>query len=191
MTEREELETALARAEAAQKYLEAALVKAESALVNTATDVATIGASRDEASAKVERARARCRQLRSALVNSNHSEFITRSRERVDTRVKQSEELSKREVTANPPSIQSRDHTLRVENKRSQGESRRRKPIRLIKIGLPGQERSPKDAHARSTLIRQAIGFLALILAYLLYFHIDVQLQILRLLSRIFAWAPP
>jgi hypothetical protein len=188
VTKREELQSALAEAEAAREYLEAALAKAEAALVNTVTDAAKIDANRTEANAKVDKARARCRQLRAALVDPDHSRHITRSRKRVDTLVKQSEELSKREAAASTPSIQSRDHDLRGENIRSQDESPRRKPIHRFEIGFSGQEPSPRDALARSTLIRQTIELLGLVFAYLLYFHIDVQLQILRLPS-LLVWA--
>jgi len=189
VSKRKELEAALAQAEAAREYLEAALAKAEAALVNTVTDAAKIDANRAEANAKVDKVRARCRQLRTALIDPDHSERITRSRERLDTLVKQSDELSKREATASTPSIQSRDHDLRGGNKRSQDESRRRKPIHQFKMGFSGQEPSPRDALARSTLIRQTIELLGLVFAYLLYFHIDVQLQILRL-PLIFVSAP-
>lgn len=183
MTKREALEAALSQAEAAREYLEADLAKAKAALVNTVTDASKIDANSAEANAKVDKARARCRQLRAALVEMDHSEGITRSRERLDTLIKQSEELSKREATASTPSIQSRDHALRGETKRSQDESRKRKPIHRFKIRFSGQEPSPRDVLARSRLIYQTIELLALILTYLLYFHIDVQLQILRLPS--------
>lgn len=45
------------------------------------------------------------------------------------------------------------------------------------------QETRPEAAHAGLPLLRQAISLLALVLAYLLYFHIDVRLQILKLIS--------
>jgi len=188
VTKREGLEAALAQAEAARQYLEAALAKAEAALVNTVTDAAKIDANRAEASAKVDKSRARCRELRAALVKPDHSEFITRSRERLNTLIEQSEEVSKREASASPPSIQSRDHALRGENKRSEDESRRRKLAHRFNMDFSARERSPRDALVRTTLIRQTIGLLALVLSYLLYFHIDVQLQILRLPS-ILVWA--
>lgn len=189
MTKGEELEDALAQAEAARDYLEAALAKAEAALVNTVTDAAKVDADRADANAKVDKARARCRQLRAALVDPDHSNRITRSRERSDTRITQPEELSKRKATSNPPSIQSRDHALRCEDERSQDKSRRGKSNHRFNINFPGKELGLKDALERSTLIRQTIELLALVLAYLLYFHIDVQLQILRLRSIIFVLA--
>jgi chromosome segregation ATPase len=186
VTKREELAVALAQAEAAREYLEAALAKAEAALVNSVTDAARIDANWAEANAKVDKVRARCRQLHAALADPDHAEFITRSRERMDTLIKQSEELSRREATASPPSIQSRDHALRGENKRSEDESRRRKLVHRFNIGFSARER--REVVARSPLVRQTIGLLALVLTYLLYFHIDVQLQILRLPS-LLVWA--
>jgi hypothetical protein len=190
VTKREELETALAKAEAAREYLEAALAEAEAALVNSVTDSAKIDANRAEASTKVDKVRARCRQLHAALVDPDHSEFITRSRERMDTLASQAEELSKREATASPPWMQSRDHALRGENKRSEDESRRRKLVHRFKIGFSARERSLRYAVKNSPLVRQTIGLLALVLTYLLYFHIDVQLQIMRL-PMIFVLPPP
>src|SRR3972149_5185669 len=170
VTKRQELEADLAKAEAHREYLEAALAEAKAALLNTVTDASKIDANRDEVNAKVDKARARCRQLRAALVELDHAgEFETRSRERMGTLIRQSEELSKQELTASPPSIRSRDHAVRGENRGSQDES--------------GKEPSPKDALARSTLIRQTIEFFFLVFAYLLYFHIDVQLQIVTLPS--------
>jgi chromosome segregation ATPase len=178
VTKREELEAALAQAEAAREYLEAALAKAEAALVKTVTDAAKIDANWAEASAKVDKVRARCRQLRAALVDPDHSERITRSRDRLDTLIKQSGELSKPEATASTSSIQSRDHALRGENKRSQDESRRRKSIRRF-----------INAFATSPRVRETIGLLALVLAYLQYYYFDVQLQIMSLPSP-FAFPP-
>jgi len=188
MTKGETIEDALAQAEAARERLEAALAEGEAALINAVSDAAKVDANWADANVKVEKARARCRQLRAALGNQDHSKRITRSRVRTDTAIRQSEELPKRELSANPPAIPSRDRALHNENKSSQDESRRRNPTRRFKLGFFGQALTPKDARARSTLIRQAIGFLSLVLAYLLYFHIDVQLRILRLLSIISVW---
>ena len=170
VTKRQELEADLAKAEVHREYLEAALAEAKAALLNTVTDASKIDANRDEVNAKVDKARARCRQLRAALVELDHAgEFETRSHERMDTLIRQSEELSKQELTASPPSIRSRDHAVRGENRGSQDES--------------GKEPGPKVALARSTLIRQAIELSCLVFAYLLYFHIDVQLQIVTMPS--------
>ena len=181
MTKREELQVALAKAEAAREYLEAALAKAKAALVNTVTDASKIDANRDEASAKVDMARARCRQLRAALAKPEHSEFITRSRERIGALISQSQELFEREVAASPPSKKS--NGVSSEDNRPKDETRRRKPIHRFMFGYSGQEPSPKVALARSGLMRQTIGLSALVLTYLLYFHIDVQLQIFCLPS--------
>lgn len=189
MTNREDLDVALAQAEAAREYLEAALVKAKAALFDTVTDASKIDANRDEASAKVEKARARCRQLRDALGKPDqpdqpdHSVFITRSRERPSTPINESDELSKREPAANLPSrnlIEDADHG---ESKRFQEESSRAKSLRPSRVGFLARERSLRNVIARSPLVRQTISLFALMLAYLAYFHADVQLQIMSLPS--------
>lgn len=173
MTKREDLEAALAQAEAAQERLEAALAEAKAALVNTVTDASRIDANQAEASAKVEKARARCRQLRAALIEPSRAELITRSRERIDTQSKQSDDLSKREATESPPSKQLSEPAVRGEdNKRSQDESRRQKSIHRV-----------KNALASSRLVRQTMGLAAMTVAYLQYYFLDVQLQILSLPS--------
>lgn len=184
VTKRQELEADLAKAEVHREYLEAALAEAKAALLNTVTDASKIDANRAEVNAKVDKARARCRQLRAALVELDHAgESITRSREQMDTLIRQSEELAKQELTASPPSLPSREHAVRGENEGSQDESGKRKPVHRSKIGLSEKEPGPKDALARSTLIRQTIELFCLVFAYLLYFHIDVQLQIVTLPS--------
>jgi hypothetical protein len=169
---REELEAALAQAETARKYLEAALAEAEAALFNTVTDGAKIDANRAEASAKVDKARARCRELRAALVRSSRSKVRTRSRERIGIPIKQSDELSKREVTASAPSRQLSEHAVHGEDIQAQDGSRRGKPIRRF-----------KDVLATSPHVREIFGLLALVLAYLQYYFLDVQLQIMSLPS--------
>jgi hypothetical protein len=172
VAKREELEIALAKAEAARDRLEAALAKAEAALVNTVTDAASIDANRTEASAKVDKARARCRQLRAALVNPDHSEFITRSRERISNLATQSGEPPRREPAASPPSMPSRESAVRTEDRGSQGQARRPQSVRRIVHAL-----------ATAPCVRESIGLFALVLAYLQYNYFDVQLQIMSLAS--------
>ena len=174
-TEREELEAAISQAEAAREYLEVALVEATAALVNTVTEAGKIDANWAEASVKVEKARARCRELRAALAKPGPSEFIRRSSERLDTLITQSDELSERKATASAPSTILSEHVVRDANKKTQDESRPRKQIHRFKNEL-----------VNSPLTRQTVGLLALVLSYLLYFHIDVQLQIISLQSPFF-----
>jgi hypothetical protein len=183
--EREELEAALAQAEAARDHLEAAFAKAKAALVSTVTDAAKVDANHEEAAAKVEKARARCRQLRAALIDPALSERITRSRSRarIDTVVKQSGGFSKPEAVASPPSTQLTERAVRGEINRSQDRWWRQIPIHRFKFGFFKKKSSHTDSLARATLVRQTIELSGLVFAYLLYFHIDVQLQILRLVS--------
>lgn len=184
-SEREELEAALAQAEAARDHLEVAYAEAKAALVTTVSDAAKVDANHEEAAAKVEKARARCRQLRAALIDPALSERITRSRPRarIDTVAKQSEGFSKPEAAASPPSRPLIARAVPAEIKRSQDKWWRRIPIHRFKIFFSGKKSSHTDALARATLVRQTIELSGLVFAYLLYFHIDVQLQILRLVS--------
>src|SRR3989304_2806063 len=134
---------------------------------------------RAEAYANIDKIRAYCRRARAELIELKHSESIARSGEGVNILIRQLGEVSKRGATASPPSRQSSEHAVRGE--RSHDESRQ--PIHRFSIGFSVQEPSPGNALARPSLARQAIGFVALILAYLQYYYFDVQLQILSLPS--------
>jgi hypothetical protein len=168
---------------AKRKELEAALAKAEAALANAVINTAKLDANRTEANANIDKIRAYCRRARAELIELKHSESTAGSGEEVDILIRQLLEVSKRGSTASPPSRQLSEHAVRGRNKRSQDESSRRKPIHRLNIGFSAQKPSHGNAPARPSLPRQAIGLLALILAYLQYFFLDVQLQILRLPS--------
>ena len=172
MTMREKPEDALAQAEAARKSIEIRLVEAKAVLVKMATDGTTLDASWAEAEAKVEKARARCRQLRAALADPNNQEFITRSRQRIDAMVEHSDDLSKGESIAKPRPVQPRRQAHPSKNEGAFVEPLRRKPF--TRFG---------DALAASVHVREAISLLALVLAYLQYYFLDVQLQIVSLPS--------
>jgi hypothetical protein len=170
---REELEAALAEAEAAEEHLEAELAKAQSALVNTVTDASRIDANREEAQVKVENARARCRQLRAVLANPGHADLITRLRERIDS----STELPggappKQATVASASPDESAGRAVRAEGSESDEGNRQ-----------PRTSHRPMDALAVSLHLRRGIGLLVLVLAYLQYYFLDVQLQIVLLPS--------
>ena len=55
--------------------------------------------------------------------------------------------------------------------------------IRRSGIDTPVQKQISRNARTEPSLARQAVGLLALTSAYLAYFHVDVQLQILMLPS--------
>ena len=158
-----------------REELEAAFAKAEAVLTDAALKAAKADGNRAEANAKLDKARAYCRQLRAALVELNRSD---------------STEAAKREASASPPSTQLSEHSVHGENKTAQDESGQRKPIPRFNVGFSAQEPSPRDAPARPPILRQTIGLLALTLTYLLYFHIDVQLQIVMLPSIFFPLSP-
>ncbi len=157
-----------------RKELEAALANAEAALAEAAINAAKVGANRAEANANLDKTRAYCYRVRAALDELDRSAATAGANEQIDIPVKQSKEVSRQRAIATPPSLQPSRHVDRGDNKRSQDESRRRKPVQRL---------DQSDVLKRSPLTRQAVGLLALVLAYLLYFHIDVQLQIMSLRS--------
>ena len=59
----------------------------------------------------------------------------------------------------------------------------RARSVRRSAAGSSERKPSSKDARASASLLRQSIDLLILVLAYLAYFFIDVQLQILTLRS--------
>lgn len=169
MTKREELEAALARAEAA--------------LVNAVINAAEVDADRVEANAMLDKERAYCRQVRAALVELNRSESIVFRcldlscdllfSPRTTCWVKCLEGA----FAVAPQLATSSNCPIRMSTPSPD------QAIHRFNIGFSAQEPSPKDALARPALLRQTIDLLALSLTYLLYFHVDVQLQILSLPS--------
>jgi membrane protein involved in colicin uptake len=172
VTKRRELEAALAQAEAAREHLEGALAEAEAALINTVTDAARIDADRAEASVKVEKARARCRQLRAAIAEPGHADFIARSRDKIGTTITQPGAPPDRGSAVDTPPEQSGGHPLRRQGGRSLEGPRLQNKIHRV-----------KTVFATSPHVRETIGLLSLVSAYLQYFYFDVQLQIMNLPS--------
>jgi hypothetical protein len=163
--------------------LEAALAKAEAALGNAVINASTVDADRAEANANLEKARADCRRVRAALIELNRSKPTARSGEELDILIRQLLEVSKLVAGASPTSRPLSEHPVRRKNNRSQDESRRQEPVHGFNIGFLAQEPSPRDALAIQSLIRQTIALSALTLAFLQYYYLDVQLQILSLPS--------
>jgi hypothetical protein len=183
MTRREQLEIDLAAAELAREDLEAALARAEAALFNSVTDASMIDANRAEAAANVERARARCRQLRSALVELDASVSKAASHGGNKTPVAQSGVGAKPAAPAGGPSIQATEPAVRKEAKKTQAVDMKRKPAHRVDTLILKKGRNAGGHAERPSLFRQAFGLSALILAYLAYFHVDVQLEIAKLPS--------
>ncbi len=154
---------------ARREELESALAKAEAALADAVSNSSGLDTDRDEANASLEQTRAFCRRARAALAELKRSERASRSSESIDTMIRQLLEIPRRKTAATPPLRQSNEHGGRGEkNKRSK----------------PG----PRGARASPSLLRRSIGLLALVLAYLQFFYLDVQLDILRL-PTIFGWS--
>ena len=166
------------------RQLETALATAQAALADTAINPVDVSAGWVGRKFKLDRVRAYCRELRivflelnpsatvpfrcdepsCALLRSprttcwlNHLEGVIAADRRLET-------FASSLTRAGAPTPDQANH-------------------RFNNIAFPAQEPSPTDARVRPFLPRQTIDLLALILAYLLYFHIDVQLQIVSLLS--------
>ena len=189
MIKREELEAALAKAEAEREHLEAVLARAEAALVNTATDAAKIDANRADASANLDRARADCVRARAALREYARSKPTTTSRERGFIQVREVPDepapapvpapVTVKIGIAGPAPKPAGNLAAGPDNKSE------RDP------GLRNLIRRADDAFARSQLLRQTVGLLALVMAYLQYYFFDVQLQIMSLPSVVTLIAAP
>jgi hypothetical protein len=80
---------------------------------------------------------------------------------------------------AAPPSTQSREHSVRAVEKPAANQP----TSRLFSGRFPVREGSAGNTLALSSLTRQTVQLSSLILAYLLYYFIDVKLQILMLPS--------
>ena len=166
-----------------RRELEAALVKAEAALANAVINTAAVDEDRTEADANTEKLRAHCRRVQAALVKAKRREPVGGSGEALDIHIRQLREASKRMPYAIPPSRRLVKHPVRAKNNRSHNESGRREHVRRFNTGFLALRPAPQGALAWYLLKRQATGFLILILAYLEYFYIDVQLQIASLRS--------
>jgi len=171
-----------------REKLEAALAEAEAVLANAVIKATEAEGKRPDADAKLESARGHCRLLRFALDELNRLEPIPRSGKRIDPMTGCSAEVLKPGDTVGPPPTQTSEHAVRGESKSAQDDSGQSTPIRRFHIGLLAQEpgfREPGsgDRLAVPLLLRQSIGLLALTLAYLFYFQMDVQLQIVSLPS--------
>lgn len=168
-----------------RESLEAALAKTEAGLALAAFNAAKVDGNRDEANAKLEKERAHCRQIHNALVKLDHSNetIITHSRKRIDAQIEKLAEVSKIAAAASHSRDRPVEHAVRDENKTSQDKSRQRRRMDRISISGPEKQSSRSVPHESRLILRQAIGLLALILAYLNYYFIVVKFQISMLPS--------
>lgn len=165
------------------EQLRAALDKAEAALANAVSNAARVDGDRAGANANIENARAYCRRVHAALVEVKHLEPTGRLGEELNIHIGELLDVAKRMPAASPRRRPASEHPVRAKDNGSQNESGQRKPVRRLNIGFLALEPSPRSARARRSLVRQAVGLFALILAYLQYYYLDVQLQVLSLPS--------
>ena len=167
--ERGEIEAALAQAEAAQQFLEAQLVMAEQMLVTTVNDIGSIDANREMASAKLEMARIRCRHLRAALRDPIRTQTIARSRERVEGLVNGSDAHPNKVADCPASRGETVERIIRTDGLKSTRQPKVVQQFRKILGSAPP--------------LREVIGLSALVLSYLQYYFMDIQLQITQLPS--------
>jgi hypothetical protein len=75
------------------------------------------------------------------------------------------------------------EHDAHSGSRKSQGESVKRRPIHGSRTSFSTQNPNLEHELAGAPLLRQAIGLLCLTLAYLQYYYLDIQLQIMSLPS--------
>ncbi|HMH18992.1 MAG TPA: hypothetical protein VK572_12690 [Burkholderiales bacterium] len=133
-----------------REELEAALAEAEAELARAVAGRAA--AAVDVAEAKLERARAHCRHARTALAEMNRAEPAARSVGRTEKSNRSAEQPSK-EYTGPRRSVLGF--------------------LSAFSARLPA-----KNAPSRQLIARQGLMLLALVLAYLQYYFLDVNLKV-------------
>jgi hypothetical protein len=192
---------------AIQQEFDAALANAEAALARATIHSADTGANWANTRPKIDHVRLYCRQLRAALAEMDRSESAAdgdtaraycRELRAVFLELNRSAKIPFRCDQPSCSVLQSPRTTCwfgHLENMAAAPDSSTDGPIepapapalapavsmhRAIPVSLP---RGPirAVAHAMPSLVRETVAFAALIIAYLQYFFIDVQLQILSL----------
>jgi len=195
VTEREELETTLAKAEAALADALGNSANAGADCVEATANLDKVRAycgqlrtvllelSRSESTAKLDQARAYCRELRTVFLELNRSAAIPFRCLELSCALLVSPRTTcwldyLEAAVATGRRLETSSNSLIRAAAPSPGQA-----LHRFDTEFSAQEPGFKDARARPSLVRQTVGFLALVMAYLLYFHIDVQLQILSLPS--------
>jgi flagellar hook-basal body complex protein FliE len=137
----------------------------------------------EKAQARLDAATAKRDQIVAALDELTALGFGARPSKRSGTWIKRLEEVFRPATTPATYAAQFGEHDARSGNRKSQDVSARRKPIHGFRIGVSTQDPNPQHALAGSALLRQVIGLLCLTLAYLQYYYLDVQLEIMSLPS--------
>jgi hypothetical protein len=151
-----------------------------SALESGPRPARALGRNQTEANAVVDKARAYCLQVRAEIKKLRRAEPITTSDERGHIRTGQPTKVAHTPPNARPGPI-ANPTTVTSESSESHNESRRRNPGRRFNIGFPAQGVSRDDIRARLPLLRQTIQLSVLVSAYLGYYFIEVQFQLLNL----------
>lgn len=161
-----------------RKELEAALSEEEAALDEALFYSIQVGIDRAEATATLERVRARCLKLRNALIELDRLELKTAQNSQTAPRFDESGGVFKQFDAAGPPARHSGQR--RVHKVAKQGESVS-KDSEVIHSFEARKYLLPLDVQSRRLLLKRGMMFLVMVLTYLLYYFVDVQIQILLL----------
>lgn len=160
--------------------LEFALARAEAELASAATCAAIAEDDQGEAIDRLEKARYHCRQMRAVYVNFHHSAALA-----FPCLVVRCDFLFSPSATC---WTQCLDDTHRNVPDWTDSEHCPYRPATSLHRRVrsaAASEANPRTSVTASKqtgkILRPALGLIALILAYLFYFHVDIQLQILRL----------
>lgn len=174
------------RATKKQEQLAVAVAMAEIALARTLTDIHEGVMEADKSAARVEAARAYCRRTRASLVAFECANPTVASTARFEPPATGT--LSRLPQAAAPAEALKTIPALVAESRADLSGRVVQKPLNRVeaKAHLTAIRRLDMQAALRSPLFRQTLGLFALVLAFLLYFHIDVQLQIVSMPSAFF-----
>ncbi len=180
---RAELKAVFAMVESTREGLESALARAEATLADTATKCTSINADQVEAEANLNKARARCRQVRAALVHLELSELRALTAGPIDLLIEELREVSTHVSGINMTLTAPNRHGAHACNYVTQDDIGQRQSAQHPDVAALTRAAGRGGSPQLPPILRQSIGLFSLIMAYLLYFHIGVQLQILSLPS--------
>jgi hypothetical protein len=166
---------------ATQEELEARLARAEVALTDAVVNAVAAKGDRSEADARLESARASCRQARAALLEFHRAKALPGTHQSGFILSGDSPALS-----AAPASVSAPAKLPAAAAAPRARAARRPRPSQRPRDRGPGWLSAARafvsgKLRANPMLQRQAVGFLALVLAYLYYYYMEVQFEILRL----------
>jgi len=162
--------------------LQSALAEAKDALTDAVIRAADEG--RGDPNPELEKLRAHCRQIRAAIVKLERLELASQSTDDAIAPGRQSDDASKEGIGSNRPSRQEGPTARRGTRPQGQAQATQARRKSRFRIGSSAPECGHEAALAKQALLRQTISLLFLVLSYLQYYLIDVNVQIASLPSQ-------